>query len=223
MAQVYANAGQDRFFHIPEDANIAPGTLVLRSLSGARLDVDPDAAARFEIDEVEAKALVKEQLGEFTRKAASTMSGIGSFLRKVGQRKPVDVQPSAKSPEVLADTLGVTPEQLRNDPSAVKAGFEDILAGVMASVQDALRDTQESREATRSRLQALSSSMGADAPDPAALEKVLDSLRTTLADPKLEQSIRSASQKLEEATQRIRTEGQAMADELADDAEDSDA
>lgn len=213
MAKVYANESQDRFFQIPDDATLPAGPLVLRTLSGGRLEVDEAAATAFEIPEALAKALVKEEVAGFARKAAGALSSLGGILSAVGQgARPAPRDPAAP-PQVLAESLGLSPEALRTDPDAVAAGFKHLLDGLRDTAIDALRDAPEARVATRQRIDAFVSGMGSGAPAPEDLEKLLESVRTALGDPALEARIRAASDKLDAATRRLREEGKALLDE----------
>jgi hypothetical protein len=210
MGRVYTIESQDRFFLLDAEDTLPKGPLVLRSLSGARIEVDPAAVAPFEIDEARAKAIVKEEVARFAKTAMGALSGVGSILRAVAQKQAVGPLPPNPREAHVSEALGVTKEQLHTDPDAVMDGLQAVLSGLADTVGDALKDAPEARERTRERLQAFVSTMGQDAPDVGTIETGLEKIREALGDPATEAAVREASRKIEEATARIKTEGEAL-------------
>ena len=151
MASVYANKKQDRFFHIPDDVDVANGPMEIRSLKGRRLMVDPQAASAFEVSESEAKALVKGEVSQFTEKASSALAALGGVLRAAREQSVPTPGPDQTPPEnVVASFLGITPEQLRDDPGAVREGMRSVLSGLGQALADAAADSLEDTRACSS-------------------------------------------------------------------------
>lgn len=215
MSTVYTNPTQDRFYQIPQGADIAGGGLVLRSLRGETLSVDAGAAAAFEVDEATAKLLVKGEVKAFTKNAATAFSTLGDVLRAASHKSATKTSADRVSPsDVLAKALGVTSDQLRNDPSAVKMGLSSVLQGLARAVQEATSDTPEDKERTEARMRAVASALGAETPDTSVVRESMEKLSASLSDPALSAKIRDASSKIEEATANLHSEGAGVDVEL---------
>ena len=217
MSTVYTNSTQDRFFQFPDGSDVAEGDLLLRSLRGDTSHVDASAAAAFEVDEATAKDLVKQEVKAFTKNAATAFSTLGDVLR-AATNKSVPKPSSEQTPpaDVLAQAIGVTGEQLRNDPSAVKAGLSTMLQGLVQAVQEATSDAPEDKERTEARLRTVAETLGADTPDSSVVRQSMEKLSASLNDPALTAKIRDASSRIEEAAARLKSEGEKLVEGLDD-------
>jgi hypothetical protein len=73
---VWTNRERSRFFLVPDGEQLPLGKLVLRTLTGRELKVDPSSVAEFEVSEAEAKEWLKGEFGKMldgTRGAADTL------------------------------------------------------------------------------------------------------------------------------------------------------
>ncbi|MFT6144247.1 MAG: hypothetical protein ACJAZO_001619 [Myxococcota bacterium] len=222
MSTVYTNSTQDRFYQFPEGSAIADGELLLRNLRGDKRSVDEGAAAEFEVDEATAKALVKDEVRAFTKNAATAFSTLGEVLRAASEKSVP--RPSAEQTppaEVLANALGVTPEQLRNDPAAVKLGFSSVLQGLAKAVQQATSDAPVNRERTEARVRTVAHAFGAQTPDTNVVRESMDKLSASLNDPTLSAKIRDVSARVEEAAAKLKAEGERILGEMDSDGQDA--
>lgn len=77
---LWSTPGRTRYFLIPDDRELPPGDLLLLTLTGKRQEVDPAAAAEFEISRKEAKtwaqAELKEVLGDVRGKIQSALDEV---------------------------------------------------------------------------------------------------------------------------------------------------
>jgi hypothetical protein len=94
-SSLWSTAGRARNFVIPDDRELPPGDLLLRTLTGKRLEVDPAAAAAFEVSAEEAKtwaqAELKQVLGEIRGKIQGGLDGIRrSWEEKAADRGDED-------------------------------------------------------------------------------------------------------------------------------------
>ncbi len=197
---LYADPDQTRFFLVPDDAAPPPGGLVLWSLTGSRLEVDPEGIALYEITEEEAKERTRDLLTGYARQATGVLAGLGAMMRQAAEAEPGPPEPVPAQAN-LAQTLGLTEEELKNDPEAVMEGLRHIGAGLSQSLADLLSDDPASAEATRERVRALAEAVGVD-PDEADtnVDELSSKLREAFLNPEVEAQIRDATRKLEEAT-----------------------
>ena len=194
MPKVFADSSSKQFYLLPDDADLPSGPLVLRSLTGDRLEVDAEAAEAYAISEDEAKERVKQQLAEVAQRATGILASLGTLLRGAAEGLPTGPKPQEAS---VAEALGVTPEQLRDDPKAVLAGLKRVGAGLVESLKDALASDPASEEVTRQRIEALAGVVGADPKD---LDDLRNKLKAQLMDPELEQRIKQATDDLRTST-----------------------
>ncbi len=217
MSTVYTNPTQDRFYQLPEGTEIADGDLILRSLRGDKRMVDATAATQFEVDADTAKALVRDEVRSFTKNAGTAMSTLGDVLRAASQKSVPKPSGNQTAPaDVLARALGVTSDQLRNDPSAVKLGLSSVLQGLAQAVQEATSDAPVDKERTEARVRSVAEALGSNAPDPSVVRESIQKLSASLNDPVLSAKIRDASARMEEAAAELDTQGQPIVDDGQD-------
>lgn len=135
---VFATLAEDRFFHLPAEHGLPEGALVLRSLTGQRLEVDPEAAAAFEVSEAEAQALVQTQMRGFldrARQGLGTLNTMADQLVQAAKDAPTEghEERMRAREERLSGALGIGVEQVR-DPQQLMDGF----TGLLDRIQHAL-------------------------------------------------------------------------------------
>lgn len=215
MARIYTNASQDRFFYLDDVEGLPAGPLQLRPLSGEPISVDEAAVAPHEISSDEAKELVAEELQAFTSKVAGAMSSVGQVLRAFGEHREPRPEPTGGDPgEVFARALGLTPEELKEDPKRMIGGLRSMLDGLMETVRDAASDAPTDRERTEARIKALCEAVGQSAPESEVVHDAMDRLRRALGNPELAAKVEAAAQKVDSATERLRRRSERMQETL---------
>lgn len=208
---VYATKDQKRFFHIPVNAELAAGPLLLRNLKGEKREVDAEAVAAFEIPEAEAKAIVAADLKKFARNAQDFLVKAAAVVRGAAAPTPESAAQRGKSEMNLASVLGMTPDEVRGNPEKTMEALKATLLGVATTLRDAARtDDPESRADAQSRMKAVADHIksvgGEEYSGP--LEELPERIKKFLSDPKLEQQIRDASTRLTELAAELRVEAQ---------------
>jgi hypothetical protein len=84
---LWADAGRGRFFLVPDDHPLAPGSFVLRTITGHKQRADPTAVAPFEVKEEQAKEWVKGEFGQILDNARGAVNRFLERLRN-GPEKP---------------------------------------------------------------------------------------------------------------------------------------
>jgi hypothetical protein len=209
---LYATDPATRFFFIPDDAHILPGKLVLRSLAGKERQVDGVVAAVWEVTEEEAKEIAARHIRAFSANIGRALRGAKSVLEEVGktqQRVADGVAEAAAGPaqaDLIAEALGISPEQLREDPSAVKDGLQRAFSALLADMKAMVNAEQPGQEVLQGRLERLATVLReqgwGDAGD--TLERLPEVLRAGLSDPELEAEVRAASARLREVADDLR-------------------
>jgi hypothetical protein len=206
---VFATKDQKRFFHIPGDAELAAGPLVLRNLKGEKKEVDEAAVSGFEIPEEQAKAIVAEDLKKFARNAQDFLTKAASVMRAAAAPTPEKTERQGKAEMNFAAILGMTPDEVRGNPEKTMEALKATLMGMATTLRDAARnDDPESKVAAEGRMRAVAEHIktvgGEEYAGP--IEELPERLKKFLADPKLEQQIRDASSRLKELAAELRVE-----------------
>ena len=205
---LYADPSQTRFYWIPDDAEIAEGELVLRSLTGKRREVSATAVQDYRITEEQAKALTRDLVARASRTASSLLAGLGGMLQQAS-RRAADVgrpPPGEREPEV-AKALGVTEDELRNDPDAVMDGLKRAGQGLQKVLQEAIDTGREADATTRERVRQLAEMAGADIDaTQASVDELIAKLREFLSNPELDKRVQDATARLKDLADELRTE-----------------
>lgn len=205
---LYADPSQTRFFWIPDDAAIPPGELVLRSLTGKQLDVSAAAVQEYRITEERAKELTREAVANVSRMASSFLAGLGGILQEAS-RRAADVgrpPPGEREPEV-AKALGVTEEELHNDPDAVMDGLKRAGQGLQQVLKEAIEGGREADASTRERIKRLAEIVGANVDEAQeSVDDLIVKLKEYLADPELTKRVHDATTRLKDLADELGTE-----------------
>lgn len=128
---VWFDTDRTRYFAIPDDIEVTPGGLFLRSSRGGHKTVDPDAVATFEVGKEEAVAMMKEELEQTARRVKSSVSEL--FQGSKGEGARVDGERVVRGlGRVFGSALSVISETLTNPAAAeeVRARTEQLREGV---------------------------------------------------------------------------------------------
>jgi hypothetical protein len=218
-ATLYATDPATRFFLIPDGQALPTGALVLRSLRGAVLRIDPVVADIYEVPEAEAKALAARSVRALAQTLGAALKGAGEAVKEVGKiqagvQAAAQAGPGPEAAAQIAAALGIEASQLRNDPAAVRVGLTQTLARLAADARALVAPPDpEQAVAAQARLDRLVGALQeeglADVATP--LQALPERLREALSDPALEADVRAASERLravaDDLRQRRETEG----------------
>lgn len=202
MATLYATPDRARFFHVPDDARLPPGDLVVRSLTGKKLEADPIALDVYEVPEDEAMRIARELLGGFADKVrAVTMSAAAALAKP----PPLDPDAVKAREERVASYLKLGREQLHDDPAALGAA----LKGALQNMVDLARETVNEPGVAEARLKDVAEAFrqeGAPAEAAEAIETAVAKLREALASPEVLGKIEQATAELRSVTEALKRE-----------------
>ncbi len=202
MATLYATADQTRFFHVPDDASLPPGDLVVRSLTGKKISADPVALDVYEVPEAEAMRLAQEVLGGFAEKLRAVTMSAAAALAKPARLDPEAV---AAREERVAGYLRLGREQLRGDPAALGAALKGAMQDIVNAAQETVHAPEVAEERMRDVAEALRQE-GAPAGTPELLEGLPDRLRALLASEDVLAKVESAAADLRAAAAELRAD-----------------
>lgn len=199
-----------RFFWIPDDAVLASGPLLLRSLKGDRKEVDPNTVVRFELDEERAKTVVQQEMAGLARKANQFLTNAATAVRAAATAPPVDPAAQRSAEFNFASVLGMTPEEIRANPEKTIEALKATLTGMTSTLRDAAQTADPvARDVAKKRMEGISAYLRDQGGTEMAggLESLPERLRTFLSDPDLEKRIREAAASLNQAAAELREGG----------------
>ena len=206
---LYANETHDRFFYIPADADLPDGDFTIGTLTGQKQQVNEAAVLPYEVDESLAKDIATGVVKNVAETAGRFMTSAGEFLREMasGEVPPLQAERRAKRESNVADFLGITGDQLRNDPQAVLDGIKEIGRGLKTSLESSVSENPVTVEGAKERMEAFAEyardefdlNLGAD---PAEYPKKLSEV---LRNPELEASVRASTERLKNLAAQIRS------------------
>jgi hypothetical protein len=202
---MYASPDRKRFFHIPDDARLPAGSFVVRSLKGAKLEVDESSLTPFELDEAAAKAIVKAEVARVAKSTQQFLAGAAAALRSARPMQPGDGEGASPT---FAGILGMTPDQVRSNPQEAMEAFKQTLRSFAETVRDAAQPaTNPEAVSAKDRVRAMSQFLEAQGSEFAGtVEQLPERLHKFLANPELEQQLRKVSQDLRSAAAELRGE-----------------
>lgn len=204
MATLYATADRTRFFQVPDDATLPPGDLVVRSLTGRKLEADPVALDVYEIPEEEAMRIAQALLGGFAEKVRAVTMSAAAALQKP---PPLDPEAVKAREERVAAYLKLGRDQLREDPAALGAALKGALQDIVKLAQE----TVHAPEVAQARMQDVAEALRQEGAPPGtaeAIEVATETLRDLLASPEVLGKIEQATAELKAVTEEIRREAE---------------
>jgi|GEM_PF-5652712 len=154
---IWSDRTRTRHFVIPDDETLPTGDFVLRTTTGRQQQVDPDAAAPYEVSQDEAVEWLKSQLGQAVEDAKGAI--MDSIREKMAFEPDLDAwiaRDRAKDPpyrprpqpRTAADPAG----RLRGDPAAVADGMDRLVTGLQDLLKDALASGEAGPRAAQARI-----------------------------------------------------------------------
>ena len=204
---LYADSTQRKFYWVPNDAKLPEGDFQIMDLRRRTKMTSASAAEAYRISEKQAKEIAREAMASVSQQATNFVSKTAKAVHDLQQSGFV---PSAQSTNNAADRLaasiGLTQEQLRTDPEAVKAGITSMLSGLSATIAGAAKEEAERSPQIKVALEAMKvaaqEEFGSQLGNKAGEwpERVVEALRN----PELEKGVRDATEKLKEMAAELR-------------------
>lgn len=216
---LYANKDRTVFYWVPNDLEFVEGPYELSTLTREKISVQEEAVVAFEIDEAQAKQLARQAVKRFTMATSQFIARSATALRELHENKPVTTDDQRAAAEdalgQVASTLGITPEQVRGDPEAVKEGFKGVIGGIQDALKDAVTPEGERSEASKERLEAMkryaTEELGADIGE--KVEEWPEQIADALRNPELVEQAKQSADYLKQLAAEIRA-GAVRAEEV---------
>lgn len=159
--RVWSDASRSRFFLIPEGDPLPPGDLLLRTVTGQRMEVDETAVAPFEVSREEAREWLKAELRGVMETAKERLTEATRSMREErGATAGGSGDPSAG--ETASGSAG---EGDRADASEAFRAFADLAGMLAGAAERGARRFREAADELRSRAETAERKPGEAADD----------------------------------------------------------
>jgi len=202
---LWFDAKRERFFQIPEDAELAEGDFELRAFRGGRKRVDREAVAAFEIPKEEATAHIDEQIQGVWTKARDTFQTLIDYGREKAEEAGTEISDEDVKnplPENLGERLGVSFGDLQTDPEAVKAKIKEAFSGIRTAAESFSENAKAQGDVPPPDYEEKVKAAADAAPEQVA--EAAEKLKSALKDPKLADAIQTMGDRLNALATRIR-------------------
>jgi len=156
---LWNNSTRSRYFLIPDDQDLVTGDFILCNLNGDKKNVDSAALAPLEITESEAKAYLQAEMNQALEEAKNSFSNFMAFSTQTSQAAPSNPTPSfdqtQSTQNLISKLIGVTPEELQNNPEAVQTAFLNAYTEFKELLGASTSKNPAEVEAAQSRLHSL--------------------------------------------------------------------
>jgi hypothetical protein len=178
---LWTDSKRSRYFLIPDNQKLVRGSFIILTLTGIKKKVTQTAITSFEISETQAKAHLQAQIDRAMTQAKTAFSNLASFSIQTSAEIPSEQTPLVSS--IISSLLGVTPEELLNNPEAAETTFVNIYTELKEFLSESTSKNPTQAEAARERIHSLREILQAQGINisedidklPSQLQKVLSS------------------------------------------------
>ncbi|MEQ8972640.1 MAG: methylated-DNA--[protein]-cysteine S-methyltransferase [Coleofasciculus sp. C1-SOL-03] len=201
---LWTNSTSRRYFLIPNNQLLSPGNFTIRNLTNESKEVELKAITNWEITTEQAQPYIEVKLTKAWQKTKNALSTLTNLATAAQGKMPSVNNSSETQTNPIASFLGVSPQELSNNPNAIQERWQNIFAGFQDMLQAATSEDPAHLETARSRMESLREHLQAQGVevDEAITElphKLREKYHSSETDPNLQES----STKLKEATEQV--------------------
>ncbi|MBE9127619.1 MULTISPECIES: hypothetical protein [unclassified Coleofasciculus] len=205
---LWLDSTRSRYFLIPDDQDLVTGDFILCNLSGDEKNVDSASIASFEITESEAKAYLQAEMNQALEEAKNAFSNFVAFSTQKSQAAPSNPTPSSDDTQsthnLISTLLGVTPEELQNNPEAIQTAFLNLYTELKEFVSASTSKNPTEVEAARARLHSLRKTLSTQGINLSEdIEEFPDKLQEVLSSSNIEGYLKEIVSKLRDLADKI--------------------
>ncbi|MBD2248033.1 hypothetical protein [Nostoc sp. FACHB-888] len=194
---LWTDSKRSRYFLIPKNQKLSRGSFIICTLTGTTKKVTQTAIAPFEIPEKEAKAYLKAEMNQAMQEAKTALSNFTSVSTQT-------LEETALTPNIISSFLGITPEELQNNPEAAQTAFVNLYTDLKGLLGESTDQNPAQVEARRSRVRFLRETLQAQAINiNGEIEELPGKLQETLSSAEIEGYLHEIVAKLRDLTDQI--------------------
>ena len=192
-----------RYFLIPINQELPEGDFSIQSLTGSRKNVNPICITPFEINREEAKPYIQVELDKALKKTKEAFATFTNFAA-AAQGQPTETKAPQPPQNPLAALLGVSQEELSNNPDAVKESWQNLVQGFQDVLRGATSDDPTHLETAKTQIQRLQHHLQAQGIDvDNSIQDLPNKLREKYQSPESDPNLKTSAEKLQEASQNV--------------------
>ncbi|MBD2500379.1 hypothetical protein [Anabaena azotica] len=152
---LWTDAKRSRYFLIPEKQKLARGSFQIQTLTGKQKKVTQMAIAGFEISQTEAKKYLQTEINQGMQQTKATFADITSSTPASDE--------DLLTPNIISSLLGITPQELENNPEAAQTAFVNLYTDIKALLGESNPEDSDETQAMRERIRSIRESIQAQA------------------------------------------------------------
>lgn len=201
---LWTNSTRSRYFLIPVDQQFSSRDFTIRSLADETQNVDLSAIAPFEISREDAKAHIQAELNNAFKRTREAFATFTDLAATVQGQSTIAAQASQLPKNPLATLLGISQEELAENPDAVKESWQNLVQGFHDVLQGTTSDEPTHLDMAKTRMQQLQhylQAQGINVDD--SIQDLPNKLRKKYHSSQSEPTLEASADKLQEATQKV--------------------
>ena len=202
---LWVDSTQTRYFLIPTRQKLPSGDFILHTIDGEEKKVNATSLIPFEITEEEANTYLQTEIEQVMEQAKNALSSLITSSVEQGRVGSTSTPSSDEFlPNLMAALMGVTPEEVQNNPATAEAGLQNLLSQVKAVIHGSLSEDPAQLEAARDRIRSLQVTLKSHSIELGeALEKFPDRLHELQRFSKQTPELQQTTAKLRELADKI--------------------
>ncbi|MBX9254086.1 hypothetical protein H1Q63_09025 [Desmonostoc muscorum CCALA 125] len=200
----WTDSKRSRYFLIPDNQKLSRGRFVISTLTGIQKKVTQIAIANFEIPESAAKAYLENEMNQAMAQAKIAVSNLMFFSTQTSEKVPPASNETPSVPDILSSLLGVTPEELQNNPEAAQKAFVNIYTQLKEFLGESTSENSTQVESARSRVRSLRETLQAQGINISEeIDELPNKLQEVLSSANIEEYLQEIVTKLRDLTEQI--------------------
>ncbi|MEG4534414.1 hypothetical protein [Microcoleus sp. D2_18a_D3] len=163
---LWFDSGHSRYFLISDSRDILSGDFIISNLNNEENKVDRTALTPFEITESEAQTYLQNEINQAIEDAKNALSNMIAFsIEKESQPPQSSTKPQTTILELVAALLGITPQELQNNPTSVQARIQNLLTEFKKIINSSLSEDAAKIDLARQQMRSLQTILKAQGVD----------------------------------------------------------
>jgi hypothetical protein len=157
---LWVDSTQTRYFLIPTRQKLPKGDFILHTIDGEEKKVNATVLTPFEITEEEANTYLQTEIEQVMEQAKNALSNLITSSVEQGRADATSAPSSDQFlSNLMAALMGVTPEEVQNNPATAEAGLQKLLSQLKAIIHGSLSEDPAQLEAARDRTRSLQATL----------------------------------------------------------------
>ncbi|MEQ8539980.1 MAG: methylated-DNA--[protein]-cysteine S-methyltransferase [Coleofasciculus sp. D1-CHI-01] len=201
---LWTNSTRRRYFLIPNQQQLPIGNFTIRNLRNESKEVELQAINNWEISTEQAQPYIEAELNRAWQETKNAFSTFSNFATAAKGQTPSVNDFSQTPANPIASLLGISPQELSDNPNAIQERWQNVVTGFQDVVQAATSEDDTELETARSHLESLREYLqGQGVETDEAITELPNKLREKYHSPETDPNLRESATKFKEATEQV--------------------